>query len=269
MPFVFPFLDPANYGGLKGTSTNHYLINILNFTHANLDKPQPHAILLAQVDLAKAFNRVSHQHVILDLYDMHLPRWLLRIMVSFLTKRNMVLRYKGVTSSRYILPGPSPQGVFLGVLIFILIFNGAFLRPEIPRGLLDSPTSMCGRREDPNTWEDPNNCFTAKYIDDSSHVRAINLRDCAITDKDKRSLPLTYHQRMGHYLPPDKNLLQANLDSFVDFTKKKQLKINDKKSSVMLFNFSRSVDFPPELFVSGNQLQVFRESRILGLTISD
>ena len=51
-------------------------INILKILihHEFLDLKDPHAVLLALVDLSKAFNHVSHQLVIEDLYAMHV--WL-------------------------------------------------------------------------------------------------------------------------------------------------------------------------------------------------
>ena len=55
----------------------------------------------------------------------------------------------------------------------------------------------------------------------------------------------------------------------VNSQKKKQLVINNKKSTVMLINFSRTLDFPPELSLGGEELKVVRESKILGLTICD
>ena len=111
-PFISPFLDPGQCGGLKGSSITHYLVKLLHFVHSHLDLTQPHAVLLALIDLEKAFNRVSHQLVIEDLADMHVPGWLLLIIVSYLTGRSMVMRFRGATSSRS-LPGSSPQGAFL------------------------------------------------------------------------------------------------------------------------------------------------------------
>ena len=153
-PFIAPFLDPGQCGGLKGSSITHYLVKLLHFVHSYLDLTQPHAVLLALIDLEKAFNRVSHQHVIEDLADMKVPGWLLLILVSYLTDRSMHMRYKGATSSRRYLPGSSPQGAFLGILLFIIIFNGALLRPRIPR--LSS--------------------LNLKYIDDLSMLYALNLK---------------------------------------------------------------------------------------------
>ena len=68
--YIKPYLDP-NQCGLKGSSISHYLINLLHFIHSTLDIRKPHAVLLACVDLSKAFNRVDHSLVVEDLYDMH------------------------------------------------------------------------------------------------------------------------------------------------------------------------------------------------------
>ena len=112
-------------------SITHYLIKLLHFTHKILDKRQPHAVLAACVDLSKAFNRVSHGLLIQDLYDMHTPAWLLNILISYLSNRTMVMTYNGEQSSPKDLPGGGPQGAYLGGLIFIIKYNGAFLRPPM------------------------------------------------------------------------------------------------------------------------------------------
>ena len=63
LPFIEPFIDPGQCGGLQKTSITHYLVKLLHFVHIKLDVKQPHAVLLALVYLEKAFNRVSHQLV--------------------------------------------------------------------------------------------------------------------------------------------------------------------------------------------------------------
>ena len=109
LPIVGPYLDPCQYG-LKGASITHYLFKLLKFIHEFLDLKDPHAVVIALIDLSKAFNRVSHQMVIEDLFDMHVPPWLLLILSSYLTKRSMIMYYNGETSSPRDLPGSSPQG---------------------------------------------------------------------------------------------------------------------------------------------------------------
>ena len=198
LPYLEPFIDPGQCGGLKGSSITHYLVRLLNFVHLNLDKNQPHAVLLALVDLEKAFNRVSHQLVIQDLADMKVPGWLLLILISYLTERSMFMRYNGSTSSMKLLPGSSPQGAFLGILLFIIIFNGALLRPRIPR-----PDALC-----------------IKYIDDLSSLTSINLKSALLPDPVTRPEPLNYNERTKQILPLYNNKLQGMLDELKQFATK-------------------------------------------------
>ena len=248
-PYIEPYIDPGQCGGLKGTSITHYLVKLLHFVHTSLDSKQPHAVIMALVDLEKAFNRVSHQLVIEDLADMHVPGWLLLILISYLTERSMFMRYKGSSSSRKFLPGSSPQGAFLGILLFIIIFNGAVLRPSVPRHYT----------------------LNLKYIDDLSMLAALNLREVLINDPVERQRPLSFNERNQQIVPIGNNPLQLELNNLKEFTTAKLLQIKEKKTNLMKFNFSRNYDFPPELIIDGfdNQLEVVKETKLLGLMITD
>ena len=198
MPIVQPYLDPANCGGLKGTSITHYLIRLLHFIHSFIDRSEPHAVVLALIDLSKAFNRVDHTLVIQDLHDMKVPGWLLRILISYLTERTMIIKFRGASSSVKSLPGSSPQGVFLGCFLFMIKFNGALLRPSVPRPFpLPSPIMK----------SKATSC-TVKYIDDATQACAINLRDALLPDHIVRPRPLNYRERTSHILNPLHNQLQ-------------------------------------------------------------
>ena len=164
LPIVRPFLDPGQCGGLRKSSISHYLVKLLHYIHYNLDKTVPHAVLLGAVDMSKAFNRMSHQQVIEDLFDMRVPGWLLLILISYLTDRKMMIKFRGVLSSLQLLPGSSPQGTVLGVLLFIIYFNGAALRPRIPRPVWP----FLSRKNDPLALK-------MKFVDDLSIAVKINL----------------------------------------------------------------------------------------------
>ena len=137
LPIIQPFLDPGQCG-LKGFSITHYLIKLLQFVHATLDMKQPHAVLAACVDLSKAFNRVDHTLVIQDLYDMHTPAWLLRLVISYLSDRSMYLTYHGAQSAQKMLPGGGPQGAYLGGLIATLDLEERLILEDGPSGLIKS-----------------------------------------------------------------------------------------------------------------------------------
>jgi len=119
LEIIGPFFDSTQYG-VKGLSTTHYLIQFLHFVHIQLDLKKPQAVMALYIDLSKAYNRVNHNLVIEDLHHMHTPPWLLKIIVSYLSERIMVMSYNGAVSSPRSLPGGCPQGAFLGGLIFII-----------------------------------------------------------------------------------------------------------------------------------------------------
>ena len=172
MPFIKPFLDPGQCG-LKGFSITHYLIKLLQFVHATLDLK--HAVLAACIDLSQAFNRVDHTLVIQCLYDMHAPAWLLRIVISYLSDRSMYLTYNGEQSTQRKLPGGGPQGAYLGGLIFIIKYNGAMLRPPVPRQI--SGPVLKSRSE------------TVKFVDDGTVAVSIDLKHCLVPDPVYRVRP--------------------------------------------------------------------------------
>ena len=205
-------MDPGQYA-TKGSSIVHYLIKFLHFIHSSLDLKQPHAVLAALVDLSKAFNRVSHMHVIQDLHDMHTPGWILAILFSYLSGRSMTMTLGKSTSSPRSLPGSTPQGALLGGLIFIVKYNGASLRPAIPRLIISKQESI-----------------SVKYVDDHSCAVRINLKNSLVNDPETRPKPLNFHERTSHVLPKLSNQLQETLDDLHSFTENNLMKINVEKN---------------------------------------
>ena len=265
LPIVSPFLDPCQYG-LKGASINHYLIKLLKFIHEFLDLQKPYAVVIALVDLSKAFNRVSHQMVIEDLHDMHVPSWLLLILSSYLTERSMILTYNGASSSPRSLPGSSPQGAFLGIFLFVIKYNAASLRPKIPRNIIECPSR---RRKCKYTYcEKHAEEMHALYIDDLTEAEGIDLEKRLVNDPVTRPYPLNRHERTKHILPAG-SILQNNLHKVENFTTDNLMRMNEKKSKVMLFNKSKKYDFPPEYsFKDGKILECLEETKLLGILLN-
>ena len=132
----------------------------------------------------------------------------------------MVLKFHGAVSTVRQLPGSAPQGVFLGCFFFIIKFNGALLRPDIPRPLPKSTPLMKSKTD---------SC-TVKYIDDATQARSINLKKALLTDPVDRQQPYQHRERTGHILNPLYNELQADLAGLKDFTDKNLMVINKKKT---------------------------------------
>ena len=125
LKYIGDEIDPNQYGGQKDNSITHYLIEFVNFVLYNQDMTNTQAVLALMVDFKKAFNRQNHNTLVTLLSDMGVPGWLLRIIIGFLSDRELILRYKGGQSERKRLPGGSPQGTKLGMFLFLIMINFA------------------------------------------------------------------------------------------------------------------------------------------------
>ena len=166
----------------------------------------------------------------------------------------MILTYNGEASKRKLLPGGGPQGAHLGGLIFIVKFNGAFLRPPVPRNI-GGPIRTSKAKP-------------VKFVDDGSVAVSINLKTCLTPDTTERPKPLNYHERTCSVLPPEANLLQYYLDEAEKFTLENKMKINQNKTKIISFNKSRKLDFPPELRLSNREiLKVVTDIKLVGVIL--
>ena len=68
--FVGEKLDWGQFGGIKGSSSSHYLIDMITYILYNQDLKEPRAVVAAMVDFEKAFNRQSHHKLVTKLSDM-------------------------------------------------------------------------------------------------------------------------------------------------------------------------------------------------------
>ena len=120
----------------------------------------------------------------------------------------MVLKFRGAVSSPRSLPGSAPQGVFLGCFFFMVKFNGALLRPGIPRPLPKAKPLM---------YSNLNSC-TVKYIDDASQARSINLHKAlTLIQTQNRPRPLEFSEHTGFRVNESENLLQKDLNELKQF----------------------------------------------------
>ena len=73
LEYIEDLIDIRQYGGLKGNSITHYLIELVNFILSNQESKEPTAILACLIDFSKAFNRQNHNILITKLSDMGVP----------------------------------------------------------------------------------------------------------------------------------------------------------------------------------------------------
>ena len=259
MKFVGHKIDWAQYGGQKGNSISHYLIELTNFVLYNQDMKNPRAVLAMMIDFSKAYNRVNHNKLIEVLSELGVPTWLLKIVMAFLTERELILRYKGKSSGKKSLPGGTPQGTRLGMFLFLILINWAGFEECRSQNNLGAIITK------PLKDRKPMNKAHMKYIDDLSFVTSLELKKC-LQPSATLPRPLTYHSRTEHYLPTSDSVLQQEVTRLNMGVSTHDMRINESKSKVMLFNTSWKYDFMPEITLDGdNYLEVVEEMKLLGI----
>ena len=121
--YVRNYIDPNQFA-VAGSSCSHALVKMIDFILLATDDPsQPTAVVNLLADWSKAFNKCNHNIIVRILIAMKVPTWLLRLMMSYLENRKMILRFRGCVSHPEDIPGGMPQGTLLGVILYILYIN--------------------------------------------------------------------------------------------------------------------------------------------------
>ena len=260
--YISDKIDVNQYGGRKGSSTSHYLIDFVTFILYNQDLKDAKAVVAAMVDFKKAFNRQDHATLITILAeDLKVPGWLLFIIMGFLTERELVVSYGGETSEAMEMPGGGPQGTVLGMILFLVLINKA--------GFAEGDRTIGTRITTAPSVRSAISNLHLKYVDDLTLLESISLKDALSVDTSKQwERPLNFHERTEHILKPDGLQLQAELDKLSSYATLNKMKINQEKTKIMLFNSSKQRDFQPNLVLEGKQLEVVEQMKLLGVIVT-
>ena len=252
-------IDFRQYGGIKGNSISHYLIEFINFILYNQDNKDPTAVLACMIDFSKAFNRQDHNVLITKLSDLGVPSWLLKLVIAFLEERSMVVRYKGEMSEPKPLPGGGPQGALLGLLLFLVLINDVGFDDQL-NNVGDVIT--CKRRIKEY------NQIHLKYVDDLTVAEAVDMKSqLKSVPIEERPQPDSFHDRTGHCLKPEDSKVYNQLLKTENYAKENGMKVNHKKTKMMLFNPGSSRDFMPKFSLNKIDIDLVEEFKLLGVVI--
>ena len=121
LDLMFDKMDSSQYGGLKGLSTTHALVDMVhNWLLAAEERKVSHVVLL---DYRKAFDHVDHSVLISKCKSFDLPNFIIRWLCAFLSNRSQRVRLGRKLSDWVGLKGSIPQGSWLGPLFFIILIN--------------------------------------------------------------------------------------------------------------------------------------------------
>ena len=258
LEYIGDKLDPDQFGGCKGHSVAHYLIEIQNSILYNQDLENPLATIMTGIDIQKGFNKIEHNEAITRISDMGCPNWLVKIIMSYLTGRQLIIRWQGKQSRKLPLHSGAGQGTIIGLILFSITFNGAGPSPR-QREIGKTITETKKRRR-------PMQAGKKKWVDDMTITVPVRLQDCLVPDtRPDIARPVPYHSRTGHRLPNQANQMQTELDTLSEYCRLAKMTINQDKTKCMIFNRARKYDVMPELYFSdGQKLEVVEEMKLVG-----
>ena len=135
-------LRSNQYGGVKGLSTDHLLVNFWQQVLENAEDYRAGTVVTS-IDYSKAFNRMGFQECLRALARNGASSPLLEIVATFLTGREMVVKVGSVLSKPKKVNGGCPQGSILGVFLFNATID------DLEEGCEELPETRRSRRTRP------------------------------------------------------------------------------------------------------------------------
>ena len=131
------------YGGVRGSGTNHFLIETWNKILSSLESGTS-AVAIMSIDFSKAFNRLCHNDCIEALMRRGASSENIQMVAAFLSERSMMFKVNTTYSAPRPVRGGSPQGTKLGNFLFVI----AIEEIELRRLSVSPPPQVAGPHEE-------------------------------------------------------------------------------------------------------------------------
>ena len=204
---------------------------------------EAYAVIVQMIDWSQAFDRQCHKLGVQSFIDNGVRPSLIPILINFFQNRRMTVKWNGQRSSTRPLNGGGPQGGTLGTIEY---------------------TSQSNDNTDFLSDDEK-----FKYIDDLSVLEIINLIAKGLASYNCRFHVPSDIATENSFMTPENIHSQKYLDSISEWTDRKRMKLNNDKSKYMVINFTRNYQFNTRLECNGKMLNQVRETKLLGLTLSE
>ena len=107
-----------------------------------------------------------------------------------------------------------------------------------------------------------------KYVDDLTLGEAVKMKEMLKSvPVHARPQPDNFRARTGHVLPPENSKIFDQLNKISEYANTNGMKLNYKKTKLMLFNPGVIRDFSPSFALDGHDIDLVEETRLLGLVL--
>ena len=155
--------------------------------------------------------------MLIRLSDWGTPGWLLKVIASYLTDREMIVRYRGEQSKAYSLPSGGPMGDILGMIIFLVEVSDCSMdpAPPLPSDSLPGDVS-CVPAPPPPIQTDKE--IRLKFLDDTTTAECLDLKKQLAKRETDFIGPKIFHDRNSLELISESSLLQNRLNDLKTYT---------------------------------------------------
>ena len=219
-----PSTDPSQFGNEKGLSIQHYLLKMVNKILTILDTNndrEKYAVVAQLVDWSKAFDRQDPKLGIQSFIRNGVRPTLIPLLISYFQERKMIVKWHGLTSTTRDLPGGGPQGCTFGLLEYKSNSNNN--ADHVPQDM------------------------RFKFVDDLSTLEKLNLILAGLSSYNFRNHVASDIGIEQKYLPTGNFESQQYLKNIELWTDANKMKLNVKKSEIMIFNFTEDYQFSARL----------------------
>ena len=240
-----PNIDPSQFGNEPGLSIQHYLVKMVNQILTILDtnnEQEKYAVVAQLVDWSKAFDRQDPKLGIESFIRNGVRATTIPLLISYFQDRKMLVKWHGLTSTVRDLPGGGPQGCTFGLLEYKSNSNNS--ADHVPVKM------------------------RFKFVDDLSLLEKLNLILCGLSSYNFRNHVASDVGIEQKYLPTENFQSQSYLEQIEKWTELNKMKLNVKKSQVMVFNFTDHFQFSTRLYLEDTLMEIVTSTKLLGTIIS-
>ena len=101
-----------------------------------------------------------------------------------------------------------------------------------------------------------------------SLLEKVNLISCGISSYNFKNHVASDMAIGDSYLPTENVKSQGYLDSIQTWTDAKKVRLNQDKTKLIIFNYTRDYQFSLRLYIQGSLLEIVEETKLLGTVIS-